>query len=37
MHISQFRIVSKLGEGTYSEVFRAVHKETGFLCAIKVL
>jgi serine/threonine protein kinase len=35
--IREFHILSKLGEGTYSEVFRAVHKATGFLCAIKIL
>jgi hypothetical protein len=35
--ISDFHIVSKIGEGTYSEVFKAMEKESGFLCALKIL
>lgn len=35
--IGDFHIVSKIGEGTYSEVFKAVEKESGFLCALKIL
>lgn len=30
-------LLGKIGEGSYSEVFKAVHKESGFLCALKVL
>jgi hypothetical protein len=35
--IEDFHIVGKLGEGSYSEVYRAVEKRSGFLCALKVL
>jgi serine/threonine protein kinase len=30
-------LLGKLGEGTYSEVFRAVERKSGFMCALKVL
>lgn len=35
--IDDFHIVGKLGEGSYSEVYRAVEKRSGFVCALKVL
>lgn len=30
-------MLGKIGEGSYSEVFRAVERKSGFLCALKVL
>ena len=32
-----FRLVKKIGEGSYSQVWLAVEKQTGFICALKVL
>jgi serine/threonine protein kinase len=29
--------LEKIGEGSYSEVFKAVEKRTGFVCAVKVM
>lgn len=30
-------VLGKIGEGTYSEVFKAVERRSGFVCALKVL
>jgi serine/threonine protein kinase len=35
--LEDFIVFEKLGEGTYSEVFRALESKTGFLCALKIL
>ncbi|CAD8089504.1 unnamed protein product [Paramecium primaurelia] len=32
-----FKILKKLGDGKYSEVFLAMHQQTGFLVALKVI
>jgi len=35
--IHDFKIINKIGEGTYSKVFSVVHRKTGFLCALKIM
>lgn len=35
--ISDFHILAKIGEGSYSEVYKAIEKRSGFVCALKVL
>jgi aurora kinase len=37
MNINDFNFVKQIGEGTYSKVYMACHKKTGFICALKVL
>jgi aurora kinase, other len=37
LRISNFELLNKMGEGSYSEVYKAVDKSTGFLCALKIL
>lgn len=32
-----FTLVNKIGEGSYGEVYKAVHKESGHFLAIKVV
>jgi len=34
---SDFAIGKKLGKGQYGEVCLVIHKETGFLCGLKVM
>lgn len=35
--IGDFVVLGKIGEGTYSEVFKAMERRSGFVCALKVL
>lgn len=35
--VSDFYILGKIGEGSYSEVYKAIEKRSGFVCALKVL
>ena len=35
--ISDFTLLEKAGEGTYSQVFRAVERSSGFVCSLKIL
>ena len=35
--IDDFFLMEKIGEGSYSTVYRALHKKTGALYALKVL
>jgi len=38
LKIKHFLIFPKLlGQGTYSKVYKAIHKKTGMICAIKVI
>lgn len=32
-----FLFICKVGEGTYSQVFKAMEKRTGFICSLKTL
>lgn len=34
---SDFIVGKKMGKGQFGEVMMVVHKETGFLCAMKVM
>jgi aurora kinase, other len=35
--ISDFILLEKAGQGTYSEVYKAVEKSSGFVCSLKIL
>lgn len=35
--VSDFEILGKIGEGSYSEVFRVVHRKTGAIFALKII
>ena len=35
--MADFKIIKKIGQGNYSEVFSAYERKSGFLCAIKKL
>ena len=37
LDINNFLLLGKLGEGSYSEVYKAIDKETGFVIALKIL
>ena len=34
---AQFDILQKIGEGSYGNVFKALHKASGIICAIKIV
>ena len=34
--VNQFRVTEKLGQGVYGTVYKAVHRETGTVVALKV-
>ncbi len=34
---SDFQIGKKLGSGNFSTAYLAVHKKTGFICALKIM
>jgi len=34
-NLSDYKLISLLGEGSYGKVYKCEHKESGLLCAIK--
>lgn len=37
MLIQEFELSDLLGTGSYGQVFKAIHKQTGNICAVKIL
>jgi aurora kinase len=35
--LTDFHLLKKMGSGSYSEVYMAMEKRSGFICALKIL